>query len=153
MAVQFQRLKSSSEGVKQLRELNQLYAEAFNDQEVYSGNKPSDKYLLRNLAKDSMFICTASFEGKVVAGLTAYVIEKMEQENCEIYIYDLAVDKNFRRQKIAARLLKYLIAEGKNIGAAAVFIQADREDAPAVALYESFGDREEVYHFDIYLKK
>jgi aminoglycoside 3-N-acetyltransferase I len=30
-----------------------------------------------------------------------------------------------------------------------MFVQADRGDAPAIALYESLGTREEVLHFDI----
>jgi hypothetical protein len=28
-------------------------------------------------------------------------------------------------------------------------VQADRQDAPAIALYESFGAKESPYHFDI----
>jgi aminoglycoside 3-N-acetyltransferase I len=31
----------------------------------------------------------------------------------------------------------------------AIFVQADPPDAPAVALYEKLGTREEVFHYDI----
>jgi aminoglycoside 3-N-acetyltransferase I len=30
-----------------------------------------------------------------------------------------------------------------------IFVQADPGDAPAIALYESLGTREDVHHFDI----
>jgi len=30
-----------------------------------------------------------------------------------------------------------------------IFVQADRGDAAAIALYESLGTREDVHHFDI----
>jgi len=34
-------------------------------------------------------------------------------------------------------------------GAYVIYVQADRGDAPAIALYESLGVREDVLHFDI----
>lgn len=34
-------------------------------------------------------------------------------------------------------------------GTPTIFVQADYIDAPAIALYEKFGAREEVLHFDI----
>jgi aminoglycoside 3-N-acetyltransferase I len=34
-------------------------------------------------------------------------------------------------------------------GAWVIYVQADYEDGPAIALYESLGVREEVLHFDI----
>ena len=34
-------------------------------------------------------------------------------------------------------------------GAFVIFVQADYGDDPAIALYESLGEREEVLHFDI----
>jgi aminoglycoside 3-N-acetyltransferase I len=46
-----------------------------------------------------------------------------------------------------------LIAELTRIAAArgayVIFVQADRDDRPAIALYESLGTREDVHHFDI----
>jgi aminoglycoside 3-N-acetyltransferase I len=34
-------------------------------------------------------------------------------------------------------------------GAYVIYVQADRGDLPAIALYESLGVREDVYHFDV----
>jgi aminoglycoside 3-N-acetyltransferase I len=30
-----------------------------------------------------------------------------------------------------------------------IYVQADRGDGPAIALYESLGTREDVHHFDL----
>ena len=153
MLIIYQRLENNENSLKQMRKLNELYAEVFEEEEMYTGNKPSEAYLLKQLSNESTIICTAVLGEQVVAGLTAYVMNKLEEETCEIYVYDLAVDVKFRRRKIATNLLGFLLEEAKNLDASAVFIQADQEDAPAVALYESMGEREDVYHFNIYLKK
>lgn len=152
VTITFQRLQSDTDGAGQMRKLNQLYAAAFEEEVMYSGNKPSEEYVLKQLAKENIIVCTATSGKRVIGGLTAYVMDKLEQETCEIYVYDLAVDEHYRRQKVATHLLELLLTEAKSIDASAVFIQADQEDAPAVALYESMGEREEVYHFDIYVK-
>ncbi|QVL51427.1 MAG: GNAT family N-acetyltransferase [Thiocapsa sp.] len=85
----------------------------------------------------------------VVGGLAAYVLNKFEQARTEVYIYDLAVEEGFRRRGIATALIRQLQLEGDERGAHAVFVQADDEDEPAVALYSKPGIREEVLHFDL----
>ena len=85
----------------------------------------------------------------MIGGLTAYILDKFEQERREIYIYDLAVLKEHRRRGIARELIQKLRQEGKELGAYIIFVQADKGDVAAIKLYESFGTREEVYNFDI----
>jgi benzoyl-CoA reductase/2-hydroxyglutaryl-CoA dehydratase subunit BcrC/BadD/HgdB len=38
-------------------------------------------------------------------------------------------------------------------GASVIFVQADKGDTAAIKLYESLGTREDVYHFDIPVKR
>ncbi|MFC4735262.1 GNAT family N-acetyltransferase [Bacillus daqingensis] len=147
------RLTPDSESVASLRALNRLYAEAFDEHDMYLAKPPSEAYLLRQLRKEDTLVCAACIEEKVVAGLTAYVMHKLERETCEVYIYDLAVDAAYRRRKIATKLLQYVVEEAKQLGASAVFIQADEGDAPAVALYDKLGEREVAYHYDIFVKQ
>lgn len=42
-----------------------------------------------------------------------------------------------------------VVIEGAERGASSTFVQADYVDAPAIALYEKFGAREKVLHFEI----
>ena len=87
--------------------------------------------------------------GSFVGGLVAYVLDKLEQERSEIYIYDLAVAEARRRRGVATALIGRLQAIAAEIGAWVIFVQADYGDDPAIALYEKLGRREDVMHFDI----
>jgi aminoglycoside 3-N-acetyltransferase I len=131
-----------------------LYGEAFGERDVYGDARPDADYLRRLLSSEAFItlVATKPMEGggeRVVGGLSAYVLPKFEQPRSEIYIYDLAVDDGHRRQGIATALIEWLREIAFERGAWMIYVQADRVDAPAVALYESLGTREEVLHFDI----
>ena len=50
---------------------------------------------------------------------------------------------------VATALIEALKPIARHKGAWMIFVQADPRDAPAVALYDKLGEREEVLHFDI----
>ena len=126
-----------------------MFGEAFDEQETYSGARPDRAYLEGLLGRDT-FIALAALDGsQVVGGLAAYVLHKFERARSEIYIYDLAVAVTHRRQGIATALIRELVGIARARGAWVVFVQADRDDAPAAALYDKLGVREDVLHFDI----
>ena len=91
----------------------------------------------------------ARINGTVVGALAGYELVKYEQERSEFYIYDLAVAEPFRRRGIARMLIEALKPIARSAGAWVIFVQADREDEPAVALYRSMGIEEAPLHFDI----
>jgi aminoglycoside 3-N-acetyltransferase I len=129
--------------------LNALFAQAFDDAESYSSAPPTEAYLAGLLAQPHIHVLVALHGGQVVGGLTAYTLHKLEQSRTEIYIYDLAVAEAHRRQGIAQGLIGQLQQIAAQIGAYAIFVQADYGDDPAIALYTKLGQREEVLHFDI----
>lgn len=132
-----------------MKGLLRVFAEAFEDHESYQSAIPSDEYLDNLLKREDFIPLVAIVDGKVVGGLAAYVLQKFEQERCEIYIYDLAVLESHRRQGIATGLINKLRGIAREIGAYVIYVQADPPDEPAVKLYESLGTREDVFHFDI----
>jgi aminoglycoside 3-N-acetyltransferase I len=129
--------------------LNALFAEAFDDRESYADHRPSTAYLQQQLARPDTIVLLAMAGGDVAGGLVAYVLPKLEQERSEIYIYDLAVAETHRRQGIATALIASLRQHAADTGAWVIYVQADLEDEPAVALYAGLGRREDVLHFDI----
>jgi aminoglycoside 3-N-acetyltransferase I len=132
-----------------MRRMLAMFGSAFGDVATYTARQPDDAYLNRLLA-DPHFIAIASLSGdRVTGGLTAYVLAKFEQARSEVYIYDLAVAADCRRQGIATALIRAVQREARARGAYVVFVQADYEDEPAVALYTKLGVREDVLHFDI----
>jgi aminoglycoside 3-N-acetyltransferase I len=135
--------------VPALRAMLALFGEVFEDRDTYTAKQPDDGYLRQLLASDS-FIAIAAFSGPAVVGaLAAYVLTKFEQARSEIYIYDLGVSADHRRQGIATGMIEELKRLATERGAYVIFVQADYGDDPAVALYTKLGVREDVMHFDI----
>lgn len=132
-----------------LRAMLGLFARAFDDPAAYLSDQPSDAYLGGLLSRDTFVAIAALRDDAVVGGLAGYVLPKFEQARAELYIYDLAVDAAHRRQGIATALIESVQQYAARAGAHVVFVQADRGDEPAIALYTKLGLREEVLHFDI----
>jgi aminoglycoside 3-N-acetyltransferase I len=131
------------------KQLNALFAVVFEDRESYASALPNEAYLQRVLGREEVIALVATADEQIVGGLVAYVLEKLEQERSEIYIYDLAVGEDWRRRGIATALIAQVQAIAQRVGSWVIYVQADSVDAPAVALYEKLGTREEVLHFDI----
>ncbi len=125
------------------------FGEAFDDADTYGRARPSVAYM-KSLLADHYFIALAALKhSTVVGGIAAYELRKFEQERSEIYIYDLAVAQEHRREGIATALIQELRKIAIERGAYVIFVQADVGDAPAIALYSKLGKRENVLHFDI----
>ncbi len=137
--------------VETMAAANRLFSEVFGA-EGYQGAAPGRDYLAKLLANDNFIALVARRGAEVLGALAAYELVKFEAERSEIYIYDLAVREAFRRQGVATALIEALKPIAAERGAWVIFVQADPPDAPAVALYDKLGIREEVFHFDIGIK-
>ncbi len=148
MEYTYKRLSNSD--VTLLRDMNKVFAEAFDDPEAYQDSPPSDEYL-QGLLSTQHFIALVALDDQkqVVAGIMAYQLDKFEQARSDIYIYDLAVTERQRRRGIARGLINALKGIARELGAYVILVQADPGDDPAIRLYESFGTREDVHQFDI----
>lgn len=141
----------TQDDVAWVQALSTMFGEVFDDAASYTSKRPSAEYLRRLLAGDSFLALVAVKDGRVVGGIAAYELKKFEQERSEVYIYDLAVASDCRRQGIATGLIRELAKIAAQRGAYVMFVQADTgvEDQPAIALYSKLGTREDVLHFDI----
>jgi len=135
--------------VARLKRLLAVFGEAFQDMAAYQAAVPREGYLESFLTDERCITVVATNDEEVVGGLVAYELPKFEQERKEFYIYDLAVLEAHRRRGIATGLIETLKSIARTRGAYVIYVQADRGDAPAIALYESLGVREDVLHFDI----
>lgn len=114
---------------------------------------PDDKYLRRVLAKPEFLVFTAEVNGEVIGGLTAYLLDKYYYEGSEIFIYDLAVKKDYQRKGIGKRLIAAVQEYGRSVGVRDIFVAAAREDHQALDFYRATGGlEEEVVHFNYTLE-
>jgi len=153
MAPTFGIIRLRDTDIPAFRELLGVFGKAFAEPETYVSAQPDDAYLSRLLGSDTFFAIAALQGGRIIGGLAAYELQKFEQARSEIYIYDLAVDEAHRRQGVATALIERLQEIAAERGAWVIFVQADHGDDPAIALYESLGEREDVLHFDIKPRK
>ena len=132
-----------------MREALRVFAHAFDEEENFFSAPPSDDYLIDLLSNAGFVLLAASVDGEIVGALSAYELKKYERERSEFYIYDLAVAEPFRRRGVATALIEALKPIAAAAGGWVIFVQADRVDEPAVALYRKLGVEEEPLHFDI----
>ncbi len=144
---EFKQLTESD--VPLLKSLLRVFGEAFQDVKTYQDAVPEDHYLHALLAKPHFIAVIARRGNDVVGGLAAYELDKFERDRREIYIYDLAVAEAHRRKGVATGLIGALKNIAKERRVYVIYVQADRDDAPAIKLYESLGTKEDVHHFDI----
>ncbi len=117
------------------RELFVLMAGVFETE-----NEPlSDGYLARLLGRDDFWALAASVDGRIVGGLTAHTLPLTRAEVSEIFIYDLAVLKDYQRQGIGRALVATLRSLAAAAGVGVVFVPADNEDTHALAFYQAVG--------------
>jgi aminoglycoside 3-N-acetyltransferase I len=147
LPITIQRLTAND--IDLMQRMLDLFGAAFEDIENYCSARPDDAYL-RGLLASETFIALITLSGdRAVGGLAAYELQKFEQKRSEIYIYDLAVAADRRREGIATQLIRHVKTIAAARGASIVFVQADADDPPAVALYSTLGRRSAVAHFDI----
>ncbi|MFV2051336.1 GNAT family N-acetyltransferase [Aliiroseovarius sp. YM-037] len=128
-----------------------LFSEAFEDPENYASARPGVSYRRDLLGRDDIFALVALSNDTVVGAAVAYELMKSEQERSEIYLYDIATAQSHRRKGVATALIGGLVKIAQAQNAYSLYVQADYEDGPAVALYTKLGQREDVLHFDLSL--
>lgn len=147
----FQLKRLGASDIALMRKLNAMFGRAFEEEARYAEAPPSDDDLKARLTRPHVIVLAAMEGERPVGGLIAYELPKFEQAKSEVYLYDLAVDAPFRRRGVAAALIEALKPIAQACGADVIFVQADRDDASAIALYRKLAAREaeEPFHFDI----
>ena len=109
---------------------------------------PDKKHLQKLLGDDNFIVFIAQSGGKVVGGLTAYVLQQYYSTSSLAYIYDLAVKTNFQRKGIGKMIIAATNDYCRKAGIEEIFVQADEIDTYALDFYRSTGGvAEKVVHF------
>ncbi len=142
-------LRLSPLHVPLMRKFHGLFGRAFEDPQTYETAPPTDAYLKQWLDRDHLIALAALNAETVIGGLVAYELDKLERARRELYIFDLAVEEPWRRKGVATGLIRLLTDLGKSRNVCSVYVQADKDDSPAIALYDKMGIGRDVLHFDL----
>lgn len=103
------------------------------------GEPVSDGYLDGLLGSAAFWAIAALSGDHVVGGLTAHTLPMTRGESSELFIFDVAVHADYRRQGIGRQLIDVLGASAAEAGIETLFVPADKEDEEALEFYRAIG--------------
>ena len=143
--------KLNQNNVREMQELLAVFSSVF---EVENFVAPNDDYIAELLQNDSFIAIVATMDGRVVGGLTIYVLKQYYSEDSLAYLYDLAVLQKFQRQGIGKQIMEFTIRYCKSAGYKELYVQAEKIDEHAIDFYRVTKPSTEmtVVHFGYDLK-
>ncbi|MGN6533497.1 MAG: GNAT family N-acetyltransferase [Ginsengibacter sp.] len=111
--------------------------------------KVGEIYLKKLLARPDFIVFAIFSEKEIVGGLTAYELRSYFFEGSEIYIYDIAIKREFQRKGLGKKLILSLKKYCQQNSVKVMFVEAHEADEHAVNFYHSTGaESEKVIHFN-----
>lgn len=108
----------------------------------------SPAYLQQLLQQERFWVFVAMVDEAVVGGLTAHVLPQYYTKSPQVYLYDLAVSRDYQRRGVGRQLVAEITAYCRPLGIDQVFVQADGGDQDAIDFYRATGGRAaSVVHF------
>lgn len=95
---------------------------------------------LRAYLAEPVNLMIVAVDGDLVVGQAAAVIHKHPDKPDELFIDEVGVSPDWRRQGIARRMMQALFAHGRSMGCQASWLATEEDNLPARRLYESFGE-------------
>jgi aminoglycoside 3-N-acetyltransferase I len=133
MEIRVKRLTSNDRD--RARRLFRVMAEVFTEECAAL----SDGYLDQLLRRKEFWALAAFAEDDIIGGVTAHTLPMTRTESSEVFIYDIAVQDEYRRKGVGRRLLHALCEQASEHGMQPVFVSVDNGDVHALDFYRSLG--------------
>lgn len=111
--------------------------------EMTDFNCPDNAYLAKLIKKEGFSVFVAIQDDRVIAGLTAYMLDSYYVTGSYLYIYDLAVMTKYQRKGIGKAVISAVLNHYQQSSVTEVFVQADLVDDYAIDFYRSTGGKED----------
>lgn len=117
-----------------------MMADVFDEDSGELAAEPLTAKYLGQILNEASFWALAAFDADLaIGGLTAHTLPMTRSACAELFIYDLAVRCDYRRQGVATELIRALRASAADEGIDVVFVPADNEDRHALDFYLAQG--------------
>ena len=104
----------------------------------FHAGKVSEAYIGSLLASASNLLLVAEESRKVLGFLFAHWIDRLPVEQCQLFIYEVEVAPEHRRNGVASALLSAALEYARERGARA-FVFTNHSNPAAIALYRKLG--------------
>lgn len=105
--------------------------------DVFENNAeiPGDEYLCALLARPDFMVFVVKLNGKVVGGLTIYILHQYYSVKPLAYIYDVAISTDFQGQGLGKALIAEACSFCKANGFEEAYVEAEDDDMNAIEFY------------------
>lgn len=101
----------------------------------------TDAYIDRLLARVDFWLVAAFVGDELAGGITAHTLPMTRGETAELFIYDVAVRKQYQRMGVGRQLLSATCQLAAESGIPLAFVAAENLDAHALDFYRSLGGK------------
>lgn len=105
-------------------------------------NKVQPDYLRGFLANPANILAVATINDQVV-GMASGIAYYHPDKPLQLFVNEVSVADEYLRRGIAKKLLAVLLERGKAMGCDLAWVATEVDNAPACALYKSFGFKED----------
>jgi aminoglycoside 3-N-acetyltransferase I len=109
--------------------------EIFNDVFENGGQIPDSEHLSKLLSNPDFKVFVAKVEGKVVGGLTVYILPQYYGTKPTAYVYDVGVTPQFQGQGLGKALIAEVCQYCAANGFVDAYVAAESDDTDAVNFY------------------
>src|SRR5205085_7087373 len=105
----------------------------------FAAKDVSIEYLQKFLSNPANYLIVAQIGNKLAGFLLAHRLERLKEESFKFFIYEIDVDKNFRRRGVGTALIEYaknIVRREKMMNA---FVFTNYSNKGAVEFYKSTG--------------
>jgi ribosomal protein S18 acetylase RimI-like enzyme len=108
---------------------------------LFAGKVVSAEYLQGFLANPHNYLLVAEADNRLAGFLLAHALQRLKQDSYKMFIYEIEVSEDFRRQGIGAALINHIreIVRQENLMNA--FVLTNYSNQGAVEFYKSTGGK------------
>jgi ribosomal protein S18 acetylase RimI-like enzyme len=93
------------------------------------------------LANPAHYVIIAEINAEIAGFLLAYALERIDREAAQMFIYEVEVAPNYRRQGIGTALVRHIVDLARAEKMLEAFVSTNRSNTAAMRLYAATGRR------------
>jgi ribosomal protein S18 acetylase RimI-like enzyme len=97
------------------------------------------KYATQLLANPLNFLLIAEHQQRAVGFVWGYLLQRLDREKNQLFVYEIEVSPSARRQRVGASLMNFIAAYTKEHRLLEAFVLTDVDNSAAHGLYRSTG--------------